>query len=393
MARTVQDFKLNTRSARLKLTPKREPYWRDLQQGLAIGYRRGSGTWLGRYWDKSNGKYKHRSFGVADDVSDDATTFEDAQKAIRDWYGDLTRGANIDYTVNQALDDYINFLGKNRSESTAYDTKKRIDKHCRVLGHHKVNDLRNETINRWREGLVDWSQDDETVRKQKDTSNRVMTMLKAALNRSFANVRGIVSDAEWRKVKPYENVNQSRKVFLSEAQSQRLINTTQGEFKNLIIAALLTGCRYGELITAKAQDFDQDSLTITQGKTGARDVTLDDNGSLFFTRMCAGKKPDDLIFNRDDGKPWLKSHQQRLFTAAAKRAKLPAESVFYCLRHTYASQRLTNGINHQILAENMGTSIRMLEVHYGKFMKQHRREIMNATASKLELPESNLEAI
>jgi integrase len=37
----------------------------------------------------------------------------------------------------------------------------------------------------------------------------------------------------------------------------------------------------------------------------------------------------------------------------------------YSLRHTYATFRIQEGVNHYILAKNMGTSVEMLEKHYG----------------------------
>jgi hypothetical protein len=41
---------LSTRSARLRLAPRGKPYWRELEQGLHLGYRRGAtgGTWIAR---------------------------------------------------------------------------------------------------------------------------------------------------------------------------------------------------------------------------------------------------------------------------------------------------------------------------------------------------------
>lgn len=37
----------------------------------------------------------------------------------------------------------------------------------------------------------------------------------------------------------------------------------------------------------------------------------------------------------------------------------------YSLRHTYATERLNAGVQEYHLAQNMGTSVAMLEQHYG----------------------------
>jgi integrase len=37
----------------------------------------------------------------------------------------------------------------------------------------------------------------------------------------------------------------------------------------------------------------------------------------------------------------------------------------YCFRHTYATLRLSSGVDVYILAQQMGTSVKMIEQHYG----------------------------
>jgi len=37
----------------------------------------------------------------------------------------------------------------------------------------------------------------------------------------------------------------------------------------------------------------------------------------------------------------------------------------YCFRHTYATFRLTEGVDSLFLAKQMGTSVKMIEDHYG----------------------------
>ena len=59
MPRKARDERLDTRTARLKLKPRREPYWRNIQEGRAIGYRRirgKAGTWIARHYDRAVGR-------------------------------------------------------------------------------------------------------------------------------------------------------------------------------------------------------------------------------------------------------------------------------------------------------------------------------------------------
>ena len=41
MSRTLREATLDTRAARLRLPSSRKPYWRSVEGGLQLGYRRG----------------------------------------------------------------------------------------------------------------------------------------------------------------------------------------------------------------------------------------------------------------------------------------------------------------------------------------------------------------
>jgi hypothetical protein len=67
MARTVRDTNLETRAARSRLALRRNPYWRSLESGLHLGYRRtkiGGGTWVVRRF-LGDGKYAECGLGLA----------------------------------------------------------------------------------------------------------------------------------------------------------------------------------------------------------------------------------------------------------------------------------------------------------------------------------------
>jgi integrase len=79
-------------------------------------------------------------------------------------------------------------------------------------------------------------------------------------------------------------------------------------------------------------------------------------------------EPDDYIFCHEDGKPILhfKSFKQMLEKAGLLKDSIGRERTIYSLRHTYATFRLENGTNVYWLKQNMGTSVQMIERHYGQ---------------------------
>ena len=117
MARKVRDKDLGDRASRKKLKPSGKSYWRILDQGLHLGYRKNknSGKWVVRLYQKGAKKpYVTDTLpGVADDKADpdnDAVlSFFQAQVKAREWFAEqqkkVVRPA-ARCTVGQALDQY-----------------------------------------------------------------------------------------------------------------------------------------------------------------------------------------------------------------------------------------------------------------------------------------------
>jgi len=100
-------------------------------------------------------------------------------------------------------------------------------------------------------------------------------------------------------------------------------------------AALLTGARAPhELAALRVRDFraDLQTISIADGKTGARDVVLTREGVRWFSELVAGRAPDELLLPRDDGSAWNKSVHARDMKEAVKRAKLPKGTTLYSCR-------------------------------------------------------------
>jgi integrase len=390
MPRKVRDKDIESRTARAKLRASGKPYWRALSPGLHLGYRKGKygGRWVVR-WYIGEQSYKVETMpGVADDHADpdgsDVLDFGQAQEAARRLYIAATqrtghRGAP--QTVAQAVASYVDWLRDHAK--TATDTEWRLNRHVvPLIGSRLVADLGADDIERVQRAMVRRDPDDPDLeRRSKDTANRIMKMLRAALNRT-----GIAA-GPWRSVQLFRSVARPREVHLDAAQAKRLINTCEGALRKLVTAGLLTGARLGELTGLRVRHFRADlgTLSVVDGKTGAREIVLTSEAVAFFEAIIAGRDPDALLLPRDDGGRWLRGQHRLPFAAACRRAKLPASTVFYSLRHTYASAALVGGINMQLLAENMGTSVRMLEESYGKFTAASRRKLIEASAFRLGL--------
>lgn len=387
MAVSVHHEILKSRTARRKIKAGAIIFV-QMDRGLSIAYRRGpnGGRWIAR-WYVGDKKYRTEVVGTADDRLDpdgvQVLDFYQAQAKAREIFqrrDDVPSAV----TVNDAVTAYIDFL--KREKRSGRDAELRLNRLIvPALGARTVASLTLQDLEAWRNGLIPQAIDDpERLRRSKDTANRVLNYLKAAFNRAARDPAcDITDDRAWRLLRPFPKVGSSRQLFLSEKQILTLLEKSSGSFKVLLTAAFLTGARYGELCALKVKDFDGEALHVRHGKTGSRYIFLTEEAVQFFGGLAKARGSDEPLLAREGSLPWKSSEQIRPMAAAVKAAQLPSETCLYSLRHAHASLALRNGANIQLLAENLGTSVAMIEKHYGKFTKADRIKMVQQAGPSL----------
>jgi integrase len=208
----------------------------------------------------------------------------------------------------------------------------------------------------------------EAKRSRKSTANRILTVFKAILNKAFED--GLApDDKEWRKVKPFKQVDEPVVRFLTVAESRRLINACKPDFRRLVQAALFTGCRYGELTRIQVNHVNLDTGMVyisSEAKSSkGRHVPLSEEGLSFFKDQVTGTTGLDYVFKRQDESPWLKNHQSRLMKVACEQAKISPPIGFHELRHTYASLLAQAGADLLTISKLLGhADTRVTSRHY-----------------------------
>jgi integrase len=389
VARPTLDYDLRTKTARAKLAPRAKAYFRALGPSRSLGYLRLEnrvGPWLAREW--LGGRYTMRRLGHADDLARaDGIGVLTFDQATRKAFAPQAAAAANGLTVAVALSRYlVGLAGRSKhARITEQWANLRI---VPKLGAIRLDRLTKTEIDRWLAGLVRADPDDPDARRRsQDTANRILTILKAALNEAFADdANGLPSDAAWRRVKPFRNVSGARQEHF-EASDVRLLvakaATFDRCFATLVEVAYLTGARLGELAGAKVRDFDPADGTLrVSGKTGTRTLTLTSE-SVAVLRRIVGKRPASaVLLPRADGDYW-RNTQHRPMQRALKLAELPSTASFYSLRHSHISRAIDGGMPLSLVAENCGTSLQMIQKNYAKVLARTRRDTIEKTAPKL----------
>lgn len=415
MARRVRDAVLETRNARRGLPIRSKPYWRALDKGLHLGYRRTKkgGSWLVRRYI-GNEDYSQNRIGSADDFQDaDGLATFDYNGAIKDarlWFESEIRKENglndpvgKVYTVADVMNDYeAHYKIEGRGIVTIHSA---MNAHILpALGSIPVDKLTTKKITDWHRAVAakpaqlrtgkhqgkrnfrEVSDDEEVIRKRRASANRVLTILKAALNYVWKEGK-VASDTAWRKVRPFKNCDAPVVRYLTQDECVRFTNACPPDFRKMCNGALLTGCRYSEVAKLKACDFNPDSnnVLVRKSKNGkSRHVNLSDEGVAFFRKECAGKTGETLIFVHDDGSPWKKSHQFRLMRQASEAAKIVPSIGFHVLRHTHGSMLAMKGVPIPVIAKQLGhADTRITERHYAHLSPNYVADTIRQNFPKL----------
>ncbi len=435
MPRTVNDAPLTTRAARERLAVRHQPYWRAIEAGAAIGYRKGAtgGVWLVRVADPTaGGGYRQAAIGRADDAlkaaGNEVLDYRQAEAKARDWIARHHRvAAGLEpepaatpaapYTVASAIIDYLADYAA-RGGKALGTTRQAIEAHILpALGTLPVGRLTRDKLRGWHRALAasparlrakqgqvrhrNTPGDSEAPRRRRSSANRVLTILKAALNHARSEGKVTCPADAWAAVQAFREADKPKVRYLLADEITRLVNACPPDSRELVTGALLTGCRYGELAAMTAGDFDSQAGTVTIGRSKGgkpRYVALTDEGRTFFDRIVAGKAATVRVFERDGvvrqatreapaetaRMAWGKSDQSRFMRAACVAANITPAVSFHDLRHTYGSRLAMRGVPMGVIAAQLGHSdTRMTERHYAHLSPSYIAETVRQSFGML----------
>jgi integrase len=402
---------LSSRTSRAALPPSDAPEWEITAPGVRLGYRRGRGT-LGRggTWlaatRSSQGVRVQTRLGRADDLlaAANALSHDQAKEAARAWARSLRTGGPVSRQLT--VDDVLNqYLSMKENEGARSDVRSAFNAHISpTLGKLRVADLTTDRLRNWRDVLSKQPKrfrtgksstenrivvidpaDEEGMRRRRDSTNRILTVLKAALNWAY-HQRLVTDDTAWRLVKPFKGTTAARVRFLDTAEQSALLQASTGKLRHLIAAGLMTGARFGELARLRVSDFDpaNGSIFVAKSKSGKpRHVPLTDGGLELFKSLATNRPTNAFLLVRDNGKEWKSSEYRLPYKAALALANIE-HMTFHGLRHSYASTMVRAGAGLIVVAEALGHSdVRMVTKHYAHLAPSFVAETVRRTAPNL----------
>jgi integrase len=211
----------------------------------------------------------------------------------------------------------------------------------------------------------------------------------ATVNRELTCIKHMLTKAlDWKLVKenPFKSVKlfkepPGRIRYLTEDEIKTLLDCCANHVKPIVILALNTGMRKGEIMNIRWSDIDMVNrmIKITDSKNNeSRYVPINDTLFAILLKLENSTSKDTALFLKKNGKPI--KYINNGFYNAMKRAKIE-NFRFHDLRHTFASHLVMKGVDIRIIQQLLGHKTLAMTMRYSHVSN----EAMKTAVDKLNL--------
>ncbi|MDE2076318.1 MAG: tyrosine-type recombinase/integrase [Burkholderiales bacterium] len=349
------------------------------------------GTWVARCRIEETGKQAKTSLGNFLDLTP-SKRYDAALENAQKWFDHLGMGGSAEVkTVKQACEAYVQHIKETKDEAKGKDIEARLTRwvYSQPIAKTELAKLNMPTVEAWRKKLAatpvvanPYAEEKITRPRSASSINRDMTALRAALN--YAREQGnVMTDVAWLKaLKPIKGASKARDGYLDRQQRRDLIKHAPADLAKFLKGLCLLPLRPGALAGLTASHFDKrlSVLTIGKDKHGKdRKITLPKDTAEFFKEQITDKLPAAPIFTMSDGRAWSKDYWKGPIKLAAQSAGLPESTTAYTLRHSTITD-LVQVLDLLTVAQISGTSVQMIQAHYGHLRHERAAEALAGLA-------------
>jgi integrase len=366
MARRIRSYSLETRTARLKLEPRKKPYTAQIAPGIQLAYRRnkGAGVW------SVKAPFGLKKFAIADDLEDangeSVMTYWEALDKARTLARAGEGSSDALITVKEAVDNYETDLAARGAEKgNATAIRRNLPD---TMAAKPVALLTEKELRTWRNGMV--------KRGLKPASaDRVARVFKAALHLAAADDPRITNIAAWRNgMKRLPDGETARNVILGDAMVSAVVHACYDDEHSLgvfIDTLAETGARESQVLRAEVADLLDDAITprlmMPSSRKGRnrkiqrKPLPISPRLAAMLRQAAIGRAPHAPLLDP------IRTLSERFRTAIEHLGVDPAATP-YALRHSSIVRMLLNGVPVRVVASHHDTSVEMIEKHYSRYI-------------------------
>ncbi|NLW36736.1 MAG: site-specific integrase [Syntrophorhabdus aromaticivorans] len=367
---------------------------KELPKGI---YKRGSIYWI-RYAGL-DGKIVFESSG--------STKIKDAQDKLHERKADILRGKQPEITkkipmvtFKELSVDYLKWAERQRGYRQKATLVAQL---VGIFGHYPLRHFSTKLLETWQTERLQQGATRKTVKKGFGGKRVVVDVpgtprgnAPATINRLLATIKHMITKAvEWEMVEE-ESLRRVRRVrlleennrrlrYLSQEECQALIDASGSHIKPMVIMALNTGMRRGEILNLqwKNVDLKHGFILLDRTKNGdRREIPI--NLTLRAALKGISRRLDVPYVFHDPatGRPY--GDIGTGFTKACKRAGI-TDFHFHDLRHTFASHLVMAGVDITTVKELLGHKTLTMTLRYAHLAPSHKVkavDLLDSTLSK-----------
>jgi integrase len=319
-------------------------------------------TWYVGYY--VNGKFVRKKIGHSKVI---------AEKARGDIEAKLERGEagllKKDYPIRKFFAEYLESTKgvhsasyHNRNERVIRQFERFLDSERPYLT--KISQIRPEVIEAFKRFRMNEVTPYGKTPIKKRTINIEVSSIKTFLNKA---VRWDMLSTNPLSNVEYLKEDDSKVIrALTEPEAERLLEIANGWFRPVLITALYTGLREGEMINLEWDDIDlkqciihirrkSDWLPKSSGKIiRERDVAIPERLAEFLVEhKKASRSDDNRVFHNKYGEE-LKPGLRKVLMRLTAKCGFPEVTQFHALRHTYATHLIKMSKDLTVAKEQLG---------------------------------------
>lgn len=206
------------------------------------------------------------------------------------------------------------------------------------------------------------------------SKNRHLTILRSVFSWGLNLKEPLVSSNPTLGIKKDKRAEEAakRNRYLNHEEIQRLLSLASDGFRPILVTALHTGMRRGEILSLKWADVDLKARNITVRKTkGGKNREIKMNDTLVETlKNLPSRFQKNYVFPSPvkPGKPY--TDVNHTFNRLTRKAEIE-DCRFHDLRATFASQMVMSGADLKTVQELLGHSSLTMTQRYAHLSKAH----------------------
>ncbi len=293
--------------------------------------------------------------GKRQKISTRQTLKTDALKFLQTFKTDAsrTRCKRKTLLLSEYIGKFLSFAEGNFAEGTVGIYRSTLGKLLRIAGDIPIVSLSPQHFDNYK-------------------VERLKTILPTSVNIELRTLRAALNTAlRWELIErnpfsrlKFASVAEATPSFFSREAFQKLISfIKEGWLREVVVFAVLTGLRRGEITNLRWQDVDLSRKLLTiqssptfKTKSGKRRTIPLNETAFYILSARQGKDTSEYVFSLNGGKiseGWL----THAFKKAVYDVRLPDDRLhFHSLRHTFASWLVQDGVSIYAVKELLGHS-------------------------------------